>query len=671
MQSSLYFDIDSTKKLYSDLIFRVQSHAEAHNMDVFMLNIPKSDLNDSSYKHDGCFMIMSCGYKIALINAEASDEEFDDYCEDINEIMNYLYQKYEYRGELGRFSSWAKPLIVDCLTIHDLDDLNDFWSQLETKNALEKKYTELLVTLCTGSINDINRVKAGVPITILDQVKQKIQAFDAEQTKFIFEGETDNTNKIIKIQGLSGTGKTEMLLHKLKELYQKPENYKIFVTCHNKILADSLKSRIPEFFNFMKVTKQIEWDERLWCTNAWGGQSQPHSGLYRYLCNFYNLPFLSYANFPSFNAVCAIAVKALKSKYPDGNIPPAMDYIIVDECQDFKDAFFELCQLVTSKKVYIAGDVFQSIFAEHSGKDYNADYFLKKCYRTDPKTLMFAHGLGLGLFEKKRLRWLSKEDWEACGYQYYEDQAHDNIVLEREPVRRFLNIGEDYESISLVGFIDEGLFPCLGDQIQKIIDEYPTSKVDDFCVIFLDNSQDVYSLASQLESYVSSRFGWAVNKAYENKKKIDGTLLVSNRNNVKGLEYPFVLCITKQLSSDYIYRNAIYTMLTRSFLKTILFLPRKGSGISQGILDGYKEIMSARKMTIAIPSEEEKIQIETRFSAAKNRRPIIEIIQEEIATLSLSAEDAERLRKVAENYKWEGIPEEEIRNRVRSLKEYL
>ena len=41
------------------------------------------------------------------------------------------------------------------------------------------------------------------------------------------------------------------------------------------------------------------------------------------------------------------------------------------------------------------------------------------------------------------------------------------------------------------------------------------------------------------------RFKWDSNKAYESKHTIKDTLLISNRNNVKGLEYPFVICVTK------------------------------------------------------------------------------------------------------------------------------
>ena len=69
----------------------------------------------------------------------------------------------------------------------DLDDLDNFWNNLRAEDRQETRYTELLVTLCIGSINDIDRVKAEVPTTILDQVKQKIQAFDADQTRFVYQ----------------------------------------------------------------------------------------------------------------------------------------------------------------------------------------------------------------------------------------------------------------------------------------------------------------------------------------------------------------------------------------------------------------------------------------------------------------------------------------------------
>ena len=664
MQSSLYYDIPKTER-YEDLINRLEQYANEKSMDVFLFRVPKSDLDSKSYEQDGCFIIMSPGYKLSMVNAYASVDDYDDYVDDVNNIINYLYSKYEYRDELGRFNKWGAALLDEDNTLEDLADLVSFWEKQKLTDRLQIRYSEILVALCSGSVNDIKQVKAGLPLTMLDQVKQKIQAFDADQTRFIYK---ELNQPLVKIQGLSGTGKTELLLHKLKELYQNPKEFKIYVTCHNKILADNLRNRIPHFFNVMKVSTQIEWDKRLWCTNAWGRQGNANSGLYRYICEFYRIPFYSYSYNTDFDTVCKSAISYIKHNYPNNNRPKPFDYVLVDECQDFKESFIELCQLVVSQKVYLAGDVFQSIFSEHSGKDYQADFFLTKCYRTNPKTLMFAHALGLGLFETNRLRWLSPADWEACGYKYKEIEDGKKLVLTREPVRRFLDFENTFKCIDLVLFGQDNLYKMLVEQISNILHDFPTATVNDFCIIFLDSEQYVYTMANALESVIYDKLGWRVNKAYENKKKIIDTLLISNRNNVKGLEYPFVICLSKKISSGYVYRNSIYTMLTRSFLKTILFLPNTDSAIEGGIIEGYKEIMDTGKMTITIPSAEEQEQIQERFTKAKNRRSLTEIVKDTIAQLGLNPEDALKIERAASSFDWTDMQEDEIVKKVHILK---
>ena len=146
------------------------------------------------------------------------------------------------------------------MTKRNLSDISDLFYRLRITDPKYNKWATIIISLCTGSINDIERVKAEVPTTLLDKVKQKIQLFDADQTRFIYQNKGEG--KRVKIQGLSGTGKTELLLHKLKELYTNNSKPKIFVTCHNKILADSLSKKIPTFFNLMRVSEQIRSEER-------------------------------------------------------------------------------------------------------------------------------------------------------------------------------------------------------------------------------------------------------------------------------------------------------------------------------------------------------------------------------------------------------------------------
>ena len=58
-------------------------------------------------------------------------------------------------------------------------------------------------------------------------------------------------------------------------------------------------------------------------------------------------------------------------------------------------------------------------------------------------------------------------------------------------------------------------------------------------------------------------------------------MYITNPNNVKGLEFPFVLCISAQIQDDYRYRNILYTMVTRSFLKTFILLTKTDNIKSQ------------------------------------------------------------------------------------------
>lgn len=642
---------------------QLEEYSREKNRSIYMLRYPKSDLSETNENFDNCFILLSPDCKVLLVAYHADAEEFEAYQDEIDSIMSYLYSKYEYRVHFGRFSKWKNEIVATIEDIREFLNIDHLFEIYKVIEPQQKKNVELLITLCTGSINDINRVKENVPETLLDQVKQKIQSFDGDQTRFIYQ---ELNKPIIKIQGLSGTGKTELLLHKIKELYQKNDNFKIFVTCHNRILADTLRMRIPTFFDFMKVTKQIEWNERLWCANAWGHYLRPNSGLYSYICDAYDLEFYSFRE-ATFDGACKYAIAALKAKYHD-NIPPILDYIFIDECQDFKESFIDLCSLVTSKQVFLAGDIFQSIFAENMTRDYTADYFLTKCYRTDPKTLMFAHALGLGLFEDTPLRWLSDDNWEACGYQCEEHAMEQTITLTREPVRRFVALPENYESVLIKEYRHDNFCNQVNACIHSILHHNPTCTINDICVILLDNNQNTYTMANVLENSIGQEFAWQINKAYESKKSIPDTLLVSNRNNVKGLEYPFVVCITQGLSDNYAYRNALYTMLTRSFLQTIFMIQEGENGMSENIMQGYNEIMNEQKMTIHIPSQEDIERIATRFNEAKKRRPLKDVIKEAIGLLEIDETQAKRMLDLALSMPWDAdYTEDDVKERIDKL----
>lgn len=226
---------------------------------------PLGDLK-YTYTYTKTLIILSPKNKILLIDYGKNSVEFDNFVEDVIEDIGSISDKFLYKDVIGRPRKWRDSLIETDIAYRNISLVEDLFEKIKLEDEELQKKVDLLISLFIGSINDIDRVKENVPVTTLDKVKQKIQLFDGDQTRFVYE---KPRNKIIRIQGLSGTGKTELLLHKLKDLYTASTSSKIFFTCHNKILADNLKKRIPSFFNFMKVEQQIEWESRLWCTNAW------------------------------------------------------------------------------------------------------------------------------------------------------------------------------------------------------------------------------------------------------------------------------------------------------------------------------------------------------------------------------------------------------------------
>ncbi|EFB9617720.1 DNA helicase, partial [Escherichia coli] len=521
-----------------------------------------------------------------------------------------LSDKYNYKDTIGRPRAWKDKLVTECsYADFSFGNLDKFFDEIKITDGVLAKKSELIISLLTGSINNIDKVKGNVPDNILDKVKQKIILFDGDQTRFVYQ---KFDKKKVVIQGLSGTGKTELLLHKLKEIYLDKENLnsKIMFTCHNKILADNMRKRIPEFFNFMKVEQQISWNERLWCVNAWGSQYDGNSGAYRYICEYYGLSFYRFSYVMTFDKVCRIALDELK-KLPSNEFKHCFDFMLIDESQDFPSSFIELCELVTRDTIYVAGDIFQSIFDTNISNEIQPDFLLSKCYRTDPRTLMFAHGLGMGLFEEEPLTWLMNNEWEACGY-IVDESVKGKLRLKREPLRRFEDVTDaKIHSVELINSTYETEEENILGILRKIKEENPTVLADDIGIIFIDQAKTIFKIADRLELSVPRLLGWKVNKAYETKEKIKDTLFISNKNHVKGLEFPFVICVTRDIIKSHSYRNSLYMMLTRSFIKSYLLLGDGNKDLQNEIEKGLDAINEHGYMDINVPPREVISKIRT------------------------------------------------------------
>ena len=612
LNNRLYISCKETSKNKS-VIDKFNSYLlqEDSTTQIYIITAPLGGKYTYKYE-ENVLVILIPKHKIIFLNlSNERSPDFENYYEDFIEDLASISDKYEYKGYIGRPRDWKENNTAKAnLEDFNKGSLKEFLTSFELKDSKEQRIGEYLISLLIGSINDIQQKGIEVPETLLEKVKKNIVLFDGDQTRFIYR---EFSNKIVTIQGLSGTGKTELLLHKLKDIYLKEKNSKIFFTCHSVALANTLKERVPSFFNFMKVDEQIEWKKRLWVSRAWGSQKDINSGLYSYICNFYNIPFLGFGYNVDYNKIFSEALDFLNN-IPSEDFEYAFDYILVDERQDFPEVFFKVCEKVAKEKVFIAGDVFQDIFENLDKKQLEVDIILNKCYRTDPRTLMFAHSVGLGLFEKNKFNWFDDEGWRALGYILERDDNNE-LYLTREPIRRFEDIETDnFESVEIVTSTHTNKIVSI---INKIIAKDKNTKPDDISIILLDDNKKIYQYIDTLSNNINTAFNWTVNRGYETKQKIENTLYISNPNNIKGLEFPYVICVTGGIQNTYKYRNILYTMLTRSFIQSYLLLnPTENL---EEIEKGLSIINDKKYIRTVEPTEEEKEKIQNNLIQFKNK----------------------------------------------------
>ncbi|OTY56530.1 hypothetical protein BK748_15455 [Bacillus thuringiensis serovar graciosensis] len=494
----------------------LEDFSEENEQQIYIISRPLSE-KKYDYTVNKVLILLSPGYKILFVNLGLSEAEFNEIYLDFIEDLGHIADKYNYTEIISRPRYWSQFILKvnsreiffegisskeNLERLFEENIISDQEEQFKEIEALikAKRTVKLLITLLIGSINSAEKLGKEPPSSILQKIKKNIILFDGDQTRFIFREKYED--KIIKLQGLAGTGKTELLLHRLKEIYTTEKNSKIILTCQSKTLANILKTRVTEFFNFMRVEEQIQWEERLWVMHSWGSTRHTYNlGTYALLCREYQLPFYSY-NDCSFATACEKTLKYIKESAIE--YEPIFDYILVDEGQDFTPAFIELCAMFTKEKVFVAGDIFQDIFGIQN-MESEPHYLLNKCYRTDSRTLMFSHALGLGWFEDKSLRFLEDDEWHSCGY-FYEDKGN-SYVIKREPVKRFDEIVDikDIPSIDILAYSGDDSREIILDTIEEIIEKYDDVEASDIVIVY-PNSHLRYRKIDELELAIYKRF---------------------------------------------------------------------------------------------------------------------------------------------------------------------
>ena len=137
---------------------------------------------------------------------------------------------------------------------------------------------------------------------------------------------------------------------------------------------------------------------------------------------------------------------------------------------------------------------------------------------------------------------------------------------------------------------------------------------------------------------------------------------------VKGLEFPFVICITQQRITDNIQkRNSLYMMLTRSFITTYFLVSSKNN--SQELIDLYQngitKIKHDEELILEEPNDKEKQRLRNAIiSNTKVNMSSKDIAEKVMDELNIDSKYRDKLHKLVSIMEPNSLDEDKIRTLI-------
>lgn len=476
--------------------------------------------------------------------------------------------------------------------ISDIERLSEVIETLKNDNLIPKDAFELILGCIDGTVSlhikrertcDIKKTKA----CILNEIQNHIASFDIKQRQ-IADVDFDGPQRI---RGLAGSGKTIVLAYKAAAFHARYPEKQILYTYYTKSLGDTVKSLIRRAFKNYS-NGEPDWDKVTVC-HGWGSEWTP--GVYYLACKDNGITPMTLSEASGhrgeepFSYACNDLLKH--------DISPKYDLILIDEGQDFRAPFYQLCyRLSTNRKISWAYDDFQNIFdvkiqdeaetfgydddgkpnVEFEGSNKLEDITLKKCYRTPRFTLIYAFTLGLGIYNDKVLQRISSNSqWESLGFhvEQGESATGDDMVISR-PL-------ENTPSYSNDAFDDKCVQICkaknLEEECKTVVSEIANCirkdglLPEDICVICIDHksiSEYLTTIEKLLRKEGIGTFNHLTAPYTSTRFFAESAVTLTSVNKAKGNECGAVFICGADIVFDekdnVVLRDKLFTAMTRT-----------------------------------------------------------------------------------------------------------
>lgn len=584
-----------------------QSYTDDNVFVYYKYPIYRGDLPDDLIQAH--LLVTSPLFGVVYVTCKIGEVVDDAYYEYLDSLDSNLYKKFISRAELRKSRRKLKFDVTGIILSSEtkvekeiqfstMDDLLEIISEHTLDEPLSGDDYTLVVSCIDNTTKMITKKQRSVPVSnrgkvtkgeILQRIQQKETCFDVEQRKVAMSC-IDSPQRI---RGLAGSGKTILLTMKAALYHLSNPNAEILYTYYTKDLYELIWHLIERFYREAADNHEPNW-KKIHIYHAWGGYEL--GGVYSTACADLGEPMIDFRAAQNrdplhpFDYVCnSLLTKDVRPKY---------DLTLIDEGQDFRSPFYQLCyKLTKDRRIVWAYDEFQDIFNTNPqdekatfGKDENGEFridfsrnenpnqdiTLKCCYRNPRLVLVGAFSLGLGIYYKNVLQRLeSNLHWESLGFKVEKGScvAGDEMVISRPVENTPSIINEQLGHYSMQWRACDSMEEECNVVVKLILDDINVEGLlpDDICVICVDQRHisTYYSgIEEQLKNNGIRTFNMLSAPNANRRFSYEGRVTLATLNKAKGNETGMVYIVGADALFRYpnnvITRNKLFTAITRA-----------------------------------------------------------------------------------------------------------
>lgn len=689
----------SSDKYYSDTISKELVDYLRENVDlkdaiVYYQYPIYMDIDDKALSPK--LLVVSPHYGVLILNCESvnTTEGLLEIDEETSLIENYLFSKL-IKSTLKDLKKSKRELAFDLKSFLYIPLIpTSIQETCETENGIYTDKTEIAnffqekknVQINEIMMKEICAILEGAKVIlkpktreistedktskgyILKQMEEQIAYLDVEQKSAALA----QINGPQRIRGLAGSGKTIILCMKAALIHLREPNKKILYTFLTRSLYDYIETMIIRFYRFFGDGNLPDFD-KIQIKHSWGGASIP--GVYYSACKNNGVMPMTYEkarqiSSEPFNAVCEDLLERT-----NGTLIKEYDYVLIDEAQDFKSSFYQLCRaLVKDDCIVWCYDDLQNIFdvkiqdtIETFKNKYGAegidlaklneqyeelsnDVVLAKTYRNPKEILVLAHAIGFGIYNENLIQTLeNNQHWQDFGYRVLQGSCKigDQMIIERPDenspllISKYQKPEQIIELKSATDLREE--INWIADSIYKNINN-ENLRADDIIVISLDdkNSKGELKLLSDIlkqkgiETFnITDNF---YSKGFTEENCVTLSTVYKAKGNEAAVVYVMGTDVFDASKNKRMMRNKIFTAFTRAkgWLKI--------SGVNMVKSQLWKEIHHVfnDNFVLKFTQTETKYKIE-RDKKSKSKKATAKKKIDELIKMGLTKEDIEYL----------------------------